>query len=134
MREIANRIPDITGGAMVCKGHHQPILGIFHLIFLAMSPMLLPCRIVLLFLIARRIVYSPSAFPAAVKGNSLRSALIGISVDARLVAILYGRLFMPNCRRLAGADDGVRLLDVFPAIRRLLLVLIIGGPVTHTVA
>src|SRR6516225_9709405 len=90
MREIANQIPEVTGGADGLQGVVvAPILGMFHFdIFGHVSYVY--CLIVLfvLFLLARRVVYSPFGLSLrAVKGNALRASSIGISVNARLVAI-----------------------------------------------
>src|SRR3989454_8812215 len=85
MREIANQIPDITGGADGLQGVVvAPILGMFHFdIFGHVSYAY--CLIVLfvLFLLARRVVYSPFGLSLrAVKGNPLRASSISISVNA----------------------------------------------------
>jgi len=133
MREIANQIPDVTGGADGLQGVTiGPILGIFafdifgHVAYVY-------CLIVLfvLFVIARRIVYSPFGLSLrAVKGNALRSALIGISVDARLVAIYTVAAFYAGVAgALLAQTTAFASLDVFSFERSadLLLVLIIGG-------
>src|SRR5438132_9467856 len=90
MREIANQIPDITGGADGLQGVVvAPILGMCH-VSLFGHVSYAYCLIVLfvLFLLARRVVYSPFGLSLrAVKGNALRASSIGISVNARLVAI-----------------------------------------------
>jgi len=90
LREVANQIPELTGGADGLQGVNVgPILGIFQFdIFGHVAYGY--CLIVLfvLFLLARRIVYSPFGLSLrAVKGNGLRAASIGISVNARLVAV-----------------------------------------------
>ena len=52
-----------------------------------------------LFLLARRIVYSPLGLSLrAVKGNPLRAASIGISVNARLVAVYTFAAFYAGVR------------------------------------
>ncbi len=83
------------------------------------------------FLIARRIVYSPFGLSLrAVKGNSLRSALIGISVDARLIAIYTVAAFYAGVAgALLAQTTAFASLDGFSFERSadLLLVLIIGG-------
>src|ERR1700745_2339715 len=133
MREIANQIPDITGGADGLQGVVvAPILGMFHFdIFGHVSYAY--CLIVLfvLFLLARRVVYSPFGLSLrAVKGNTLRASSIGISVDARLVAIYP---FAPFYAGFAGAlltqTAAFASLGVVSSERSadLLLVLIIGG-------
>ena len=133
MREIANQIPDITGGADGLQGVTiGPILGIFHFdIFGHVAYAYCLVVLFILFLIARRIVYSPFGLSLrAVKGNPLRSALIGISVDARLVAIYTVAAFYAGVAgALLAQTTAFASLDVFSFERSadLLLVLIIGG-------
>jgi branched-chain amino acid transport system permease protein len=133
MREIANQIPDVTGGADGLQGVTiAPILGTFafdifgHVAYTY-------CLIVLfvLFLLARRIVHSPFGLSLrAVKGNPLRSSLIGIAVDRRLVAIYTLAAFYAGVAgALLAQTTAFASLDVFSFERSadLLLVLIIGG-------
>jgi branched-chain amino acid transport system permease protein len=133
MREIANQIPDITGGADGLQGVTiAPILGIFHFDIFGHVAYAY-CLIVLfvLFLLARRIVYSPFGLSLrAVKGNPLRSSLIGISVDARLIAVYTLAAFYAGVAgALLAQTTAFASLDVFSFERSadLLLVLIIGG-------
>src|SRR5919201_5092174 len=90
MREIANQIPAITGGADGLQGVMVgPILGMFEFDIFGHVAYVY-CLIVLfvLFLLARRVVYSPFGLSLrAVKGNPLRASSISISVDARIVAV-----------------------------------------------
>ena len=133
MREIANQIPEVTGGADGLQGVTiAPILGIFHFdIFGHVSYVY--CLIVLfvLFLLARRVVYSPFGLSLrAVKGNPLRSASVGISVNARLVAIYtFAAFYAGVAGALLAQTTAFASLDVFSLERSadLLLVLIIGG-------
>jgi branched-chain amino acid transport system permease protein len=133
MREIANQIPEVTGGADGLQGVTiAPILGIFHFdIFGHVSYAY--CLIVLfvLFLLARRVVYSPFGLSLrAVKGNPLRSASIGISVNARLVAVYtFAAFYAGVAGALLAQTTAFASLDVFSLERSadLLLVLIIGG-------
>jgi branched-chain amino acid transport system permease protein len=133
MREIANQIPDVTGGADGLQGVTiAPVLGTFafdifgHVAYTY-------CLIVLfvLFLLARRIVHSPFGLSLrAVKGNPLRSSLIGIAVDRRLVAIYTLAAFYAGVAgALLAQTTAFASLDVFSFERSadLLLVLIIGG-------
>src|SRR6266851_4729939 len=133
LREIANQIPQLTGGADGLQGVTVgPILGLFQFdIFGHVAYGY--CLIVLfvLFLLARRIVYSPFGLSLrAVKGNALRAASIGISVNARLVGVYTLAAFYAG---IAGAllaqTTAFASLDVFSFERSadLLLVLIIGG-------
>jgi branched-chain amino acid transport system permease protein len=133
MREIANQIPDVTGGADGLQGVVvAPILGMFHFdIFGHVSYAY--CLIVLfvLFLLARRVVYSPFGLSLrAVKGNALRASSIGISVNARLVAIYtFAAFYAGVAGALLAQTTAFASLDVFSFERSadLLLVLIIGG-------
>jgi branched-chain amino acid transport system permease protein len=133
MREIANQIPDITGGADGLQGVMvAPILGMFQFdIFGHVSYAY--CLIVLfvLFLLARRVVYSPFGLSLrAVKGNPLRASSIGISINARLVAIYtFAAFYAGIAGALLAQTTAFASLDVFSFERSadLLLVLIIGG-------
>jgi branched-chain amino acid transport system permease protein len=133
MREIANQIPHLTGGADGLQGVTiGPILGIFHFdIFGHVAYAYCLAVLFVFFLIARRIVYSPFGLSLrAVKGNSLRSSLIGISVDARLIAIYTVAAFYAGVAgALLAQTTAFASLDVFSFERSadLLLVLIIGG-------
>jgi len=133
MREIANQIPEVTGGADGLQGVVvAPILGMFHFdIFGHVSYAY--CLIVLfvLFLLARRVVYSPFGLSLrSVKGNALRASSIGISVNARLVAIYtFAAFYAGVAGALLAQTTAFASLDVFSFERSadLLLVLIIGG-------
>jgi len=133
MREIANQIPDVTGGADGLQGVFvAPILGMFQFdIFGHVSYAY--CLIVLfvLFLLARRVVYSPFGLSLrAVKGNPLRASSIGISINARLVAIYtFAAFYAGIAGALLAQTTAFASLDVFSFERSadLLLVLIIGG-------
>ena len=90
-----------------------------------------PDVLFVLFLVARRLVNSPFGLSLlSVKGNPLRASAIGISVDARLVAVYTVAAFYAG---VAGAlltqTTAFASLDVFSFDRSadLLLVLIIGG-------
>jgi branched-chain amino acid transport system permease protein len=133
MREIANQIPEVTGGADGLQGVTiGPILGIFHFDIFGHVAYAY-CLIVLfvLFVLARRIVYSPFGLSLrAVKGNPLRSSLIGIPVDARLIAVYTLAAFYAGVAgALLAQTTAFASLDVFSFERSadLLLVLIIGG-------
>ena len=133
MREIANQIPDVTGGADGLQGVIvAPILGTFQFdIFGHVSYAY--CLIVLfvLFLLARRVVYSPFGLSLrSVKGNPLRASSIGISINARLVAIYtFAAFYAGIAGALLAQTTAFASLDVFSFERSadLLLVLIIGG-------
>src|SRR5438094_5770195 len=133
MREIANQIPAITGGADGLQGVTvAPILGLFQFdIFGHVAYAYCLTVLFILFLLARRIVYSPFGLSLrAVKGNPLRASAISISVNARLVAIYTLAAFYAG---IAGAL--VAQTTAFASLHGvsfersadLLLVLIIGG-------
>jgi branched-chain amino acid transport system permease protein len=133
MGEIANQIPGITGGADGLQGVViAPILGMFEFdIFGHVAYAYCLAVLFVMFLIARRIVYSPFGLSLrAVKGNSLRSSLIGISVDGRLIAIYTLAAFYAGVAgALLAQTTAFVSLNVFSFERSadLLLVLIIGG-------
>jgi branched-chain amino acid transport system permease protein len=134
MREIANQIPEITGGADGLQGVTvAPILGQFEFdIFGHVGYAYCLTVLFILFLVARRIVHSPFGLSLrAVKGNPLRSASLGISVNARLVAVYtLGAFYAGIAGALLAQTTSFASLDVFSLERSadLLLVLIIGGP------
>ena len=133
MREIANQIPDLTGGADGLQGVIvAPILGMFQFdIFGHVGYVYCLAVLFVFFLLARRIVYSPFGLSLrAVRGNPLRAASIGISVNARLVAIYTLAAFYAGVAgALLAQTTSFASLDVFSFERSadLLLVLIIGG-------
>jgi branched-chain amino acid transport system permease protein len=133
MREIANQIPELTGGADGLQGVTvAPILGMFEFDIFGHVAYVY-CLIVLfvLFLLARRVVYSPFGLSLrAVKGNPLRASSISISVDARLVAVYtFAAFYAGVAGALLAQTTAFASLDVFSLERSadLLLVLIIGG-------
>ena len=133
MREIANQIPAITGGADGLQGVTvAPILGLFQFdIFGHVAYAYCLTVLFVLFLLARRIVYSPFGLSLrAVKGNPLRASAISISVNARLVAIYtFAAFYAGIAGALLAQTTAFASLDVFSFERSadLLLVLIIGG-------
>ena len=133
MREIANQIPAITGGADGLQGVTMaPILGLFQFdIFGHVAYAYCLTVLFILFLLARRIVYSPFGLSLrAVKGNPLRASAISISVNARLVAIYtFAAFYAGIAGALLAQTTAFASLDVFSFERSadLLLVLIIGG-------
>jgi branched-chain amino acid transport system permease protein len=133
LREIANRYSDLTGGADGLQGViMKPVLGYFRFDMFGHTAYYYSLAVLfLLFLLARRIVYSPFGLSLrSVKDNALRASAIGISVDARLVAIYT---VAAGYAGIAGAlltqTTAFASLDVFSFDRSadLLLVLIIGG-------
>jgi branched-chain amino acid transport system permease protein len=133
LRELANRYAGLTGGADGLQGITlAPVLGRFAFDIAGHTGYAYSLAVLFaLFLLARRIAYSPFGLSLrAVKSNPLRAAAVGISPNARLVGIYT----------LAAAYAGVAgalltqitqfcSLDVFSFERSadLLMVLILGG-------
>ena len=136
MREIANQIPDLTGGADGLQG-------------VAMGPVLTPfgafefdiggrvacaysmALLVACLLLVRRLVHSPFGFSLqALRDNPVRAASIGLSVHARLiVAYTIGGAIGGVAGALLAQTNGFASLDVldFHRSAEVLLVLVIGG-------
>jgi branched-chain amino acid transport system permease protein len=90
LREIANQLDWLTGGADGLQGVTlAPVLGIWEFdLFGHVAYTYALVVLFLMFLLARRLVHSPFGLSLrSVKGNPLRASAIGISVNARLVAI-----------------------------------------------
>jgi branched-chain amino acid transport system permease protein len=133
LRELANRLDKLTGGADGLQGVTMaPVLGRFsfditgHVAYVYVLAVLF-----VLFLVARRIVHSPFGLSLlAIKGNALRARAIGIPVEARLVAVYT---IAAGYAGVAGAlltqTTAFCSLDVlsFDRSADLLLMLIIGG-------
>lgn len=134
MREIANQIPDITGGADGLQGVRiGPILGMFEFdIFGHVGYAYCLAVLFVLFLLARRIVHSPFGLSLrAVKANPLRGACVGIPINTRLVAIYtLAAGYAGVAGALLAQTTAFASLEVFSFERSadLLLVLILGGP------
>jgi branched-chain amino acid transport system permease protein len=133
LRELANQFSGLTGGADGLQGVTiQPILGLFRFDMFGHNGYIYCLTVLLiLFLAARRLMASPFGLSlVAIKANPLRARAVGISVDARLVAIYTIAAFYAG---IAGAllaqTTAFVSLDVFSFDRSadLLLVLIIGG-------
>jgi branched-chain amino acid transport system permease protein len=133
MREIANQIPDLTGGADGLQGVRiGPILGVFEFdIFGHVGYAYCLAVLFALFLLARRIVHSPFGLSLrAVKANPLRGSSVGIPVNARLVAIYtLAAGYAGVAGALLAQTTAFASLEVFSFERSadLLLVLILGG-------
>src|SRR6185312_13482364 len=90
LSEIANKFSDITGGADGLQGVEiKPLLGYFDLdLYGHVGYAYALIVLFVLFVVARRVVRSPFGLSLqAIRGNSLRSAAVGIAVNWRLVAI-----------------------------------------------
>ena len=133
LRKLANRYGWLTGGADGLQGVSiKPVLGMFRFDMFGHTGYTY-CLTVLfvLFLLARRLVNSPFGLSLmSVKGNPLRSSAIGISVDARLIAIYtVAAGYAGIAGALLAQTTAFASLEVFSFDRSadLLLVLIIGG-------
>ncbi len=133
LREIANRFPEITGGADGLQGVTiAPILGRFSFDLAGHTAYAYSLAVLfVLFLLARRVVNSPFGLSLlALKGNPLRAAAVGISVNARLVGIYtLAAAYAGAAGALLTQTTQFCSLDVFSLERSadLLMVLILGG-------
>jgi len=133
LREIANQIDWLTGGADGLQGiTMKPVLATFRFDMFGHTAYVY-CLTVLfvLFLLARRIVYSPFGLSlSSLKDNPLRAAAIGISVDRRQVAIYtIAAGYAGIAGGLLAQTTAFASLELFSFDRSadLLLVLIVGG-------
>ena len=133
LRELANRFSNITGGFDGLQGITvAPVLGLFEFdIFGKVGYIYCLAVLFLLFVLARRIVYSPFGLSLrAIRNNPLRAAAVGIPVNRRLIAVYTLAAFYAG---VAGAlftqSTALASLDVFAFERSadLMLVLVIGG-------
>jgi branched-chain amino acid transport system permease protein len=133
LRELANRYGWLTGGADGLQGVTiNPLLGVFRFdMFGHTGYAYCLTMLFILFLIARRLVNSPFGLSLmSVKGNPLRASAIGISVDARLVAIYtVAAGYAGIAGALLAQTASLASLEGFSFDRSadLLLILIIGG-------
>ncbi|HYL88916.1 MAG TPA: branched-chain amino acid ABC transporter permease [Burkholderiales bacterium] len=133
LRELANRYDNITGGADGLQGITiAPVLGRYPFDIAGHTGYAYSLAVLfVLFLLARRIVYSPFGLSLrAVKGNPLRAAAVGISVNARLVGIYtVAAAYAGAAGALLAQVTQFCSLDVFSFERSadLLMVLILGG-------
>src|SRR3569832_1472808 len=133
LEALDERFSDITGGTDGLQGiDMQPLLGLFAFDMFGKTGFFYALAVLfLLFLLARRIGYSPFGLSLrAIRNNPLRAAAIGIPVTRRLIAIYTLAAFYAG---IAGAlftqTTAIASLDVFAFERSadLMLVLVIGG-------
>jgi len=133
MYELANRFSGLTGGADGLQGMDVgPLLGRFDFDLGGdVAALYSLAALFLVFLPIRRMIHSPFGWSLrAVKGNALRTAAIGIPVNARLIAIYT---VAAGVAGIAGAllaqTTQFVSLDVLAFHRSadILLVLVIGG-------
>lgn len=133
LRELANQFGDLTGGADGLQGvTMEPILGAFRFDMFGYHGHVYSLVVLfVLFLVARRMMASPFGLSLmAIKDNPVRARAMGISVNARLVAIYTIAAFYAGVAGgLLAQTTAFASLDVFSFDRSadLLLVLIIGG-------
>jgi branched-chain amino acid transport system permease protein len=133
LRELANKLDWLTGGADGLQGVvMKPVLGRYNFDMFGHTGYIYTLTVLfVLFLIARRLVNSPFGLSLmSVKGNPLRAAAIGVSVDARLVTIYTVAAFYAGVAgALLAQTTSFASVEVFSFDRSadLLLVLIIGG-------
>ena len=133
LRELANKFANITGGADGLQGVTvAPVLGLFRFDLYGHTAYVYSLTVLfVLFLLARRIVYSPFGLSLlSVKGNSLRASAIGIAINWRLVAIYtVSAAYAGIAGALLTQTTAFTSLDVlsFERSADVLLVLIIGG-------
>jgi branched-chain amino acid transport system permease protein len=131
--EIANRAVWLTGGADGLQGIAMaPVLGRFDFDISGHVACAYSLAVLfVLFLAARRVVYSPFGWSVrAVKGNPLRTAAIGIPVTSRLVGVYtLGAAYAGVAGALLAETTQFVSLDVFSLSRSAdaLLMLVIGG-------
>ena len=141
--ELANKLDGLTGGADGLQG-------------VVMGPLLTPfggfdfdiagrtayaytlAVLIVCLLIARHLVHSPFGYSLqALRDNRLRAQSIGLSVNARLVAVYTLAAAMAGAAGgLLAQTSGFSSLDVFDFHRsaEVMLVLVIGAPATSTAA
>jgi branched-chain amino acid transport system permease protein len=133
MGEVANALPEITGGADGLLGVTMaPLVGHFDFDLgghTAYSYSL--TTLFVLFMIARRVVYSPFGLSLmAIRRNRLRAAALGTPVNARLIAIYtLSAAYAGAAGALLAQTTQFVSLDMFDFHRSadVLLILIIGG-------
>ena len=136
LHELANKFSDITGGADGLQGVVMgPLRTPFGRFDFDMSGRV-ACAwslfvLIVALLVARRVVHSPFGVSLqAVRDNRLRVASIGLSVNARLVAVYtLAACFAGAAGGLAAQTSGFASLDLFEFNRSadVMMVLVIGG-------
>ncbi len=134
--ELANKLDWLTGGADglqgVVMGPLRTPFGRFEFDLTGRTAYAYTLVVLVgALLIARRIVHSPFGFSLqALRDNRLRTASIGLSVNARLIAVYTVAAAMAGAAgALLAQTSGFASLDVFDFHRsaEVLLVLVIGG-------
>jgi branched-chain amino acid transport system permease protein len=133
LSEAANQMGWLTGGADGLQGVvMNPLLGLFRFDMFGRTAYAYSLvSLFILFVIARRIAYSPfGASLCAIRDNPLRAAAIGIPVDRRLIAAYtLGAAYAGVAGALLAQTAQYASLDVlsFEKSADVMLVLVIGG-------
>jgi branched-chain amino acid transport system permease protein len=133
MGELANALPDLTGGADGLQGvTMQPLLGRFAFDLGGRTAYAYSLTtLFVLTLLARRVVHSPFGLSLmAIRRNTVRASALGVPVRARLiVAYTFAAAYAGAAGALLAQTTAFVSLDVFDFHRSadVLLVLIIGG-------
>jgi branched-chain amino acid transport system permease protein len=134
--ELANKLDWLTGGADglqgVVMGPLRTPFGAFEFDLYGRTAYAYTLFVLIVcLLIGRRLVHSPFGYSLqALRDNRLRAASIGLSVNARLVAVYTVAAAMAGAAgALLAQTSGFASLDVFDFHRsaEVLLVLVIGG-------
>ena len=133
LMELANKLDWLTGGADGLQGVVMaPVLGRFEFGLSGTTAVYYSlCVTLLLFLLVRRLVFSPyGATLMAVRDNRLRAMAIGMPVSARLSTIYTIAAAIAGASgALLAQTTGFASLDVFEFHRSadVMLLLVIGG-------
>jgi branched-chain amino acid transport system permease protein len=131
--ELANALPDLTGGADGLQGVVMaPLLGLFPFDLYGRTAYAYSLTILfVLMLIARAVVHSPFGLSLmAIRRNPLRASALGVPVHARLIAAYtLAAAFAGAAGALLAQTTAFVSLEFFEFSRSadVLLVLIIGG-------
>ena len=133
LAEIANKAAWLTGGADGLQGVvMQPVFGRFEFDLFGQTAFVYSLVVTfLLFIVARRLVVSPFGLSVrSIRENALRARLVGIPVNARLVAIYtIAAVYAGVAGGLLAQTTQFVSLDVLALHRSadVLLMLVIGG-------
>lgn len=133
LHEIANALPQWTGGADGLQGMVVgPVLGRFEFDLYGRTAYAYSLTtLFVLFLLARRVVYSPFGLSLmAIRRNTLRASAVGVPVNRRLVAVYtLAAAYAGAAGALLAQTTGYVSLEVleFQRSADVLLALIIGG-------
>jgi branched-chain amino acid transport system permease protein len=133
LHELANALPDLTGGADGLQGVvMEPLLGLFSFDLYGRTAYAYSVTVLfVLMLVARAVVHSPFGLSLmAIRRNRLRASALGVPVNRRLVAAYtLAAAFAGVAGALLAQTTAFVSLEFFDFNRSadVLLVLIIGG-------